>query len=36
MGKDPEPMKPCPTCGGTGGDDTYTCSTCSGEGYVPK
>lgn len=28
--------KPCPTCGGTGGDDTYTCPTCSGEGYVPK
>jgi DnaJ-class molecular chaperone len=28
-------LRPCPDCKGTGGNNSYTCSTCEGEGYLP-
>lgn len=29
-----EETKPCGTCRGTGGNSTWTCETCKGEGYI--
>ncbi|MCX5873824.1 MAG: hypothetical protein NTY51_11425 [Deltaproteobacteria bacterium] len=31
----PKPYRACPHCEGTGAIMTFTCTSCSGKGYVP-